>query len=68
MKKTYEKPHLEVVELRYQKALLLSASTGFFTDEVLAPYFDSSEDLTPYFDGGDVIGDKILLYESILPI
>jgi hypothetical protein len=68
MKKTYEKPHLEVVELRYQKALLLPASVGGYTDENLAPFFDSSEDLTPYFDGGDVIGDKILLYESILPI
>jgi len=60
MKKTYEKPQLEVVELRYQKALLLPASVGGYTDENLAPFFDSSEDLMPYFDGENVIEDMAL--------
>ena len=59
MKKTYEKPHLEVVELRYQKALLLPANVGGYTDENLAPYFDG-DDLAPYFDGENVIEDMAL--------
>ena len=41
MKKKYEKPQLEVLELHYQPALLLPASGGGYTDEVLAPDFDS---------------------------
>jgi hypothetical protein len=56
MKKTYEKPHLEVVELRYQKALLLPVSGALLTDEVLAPDY-ATEVLLP----DDDLSDKLFM-------
>ena len=44
MKKIYEKPQLEVLELLHQDALLLPASGGGSTDEALSRGFDFEDE------------------------
>jgi len=63
MKQTYRKPQLEVLQLHYQRALLLSVSGALLTDEVLAPDY-ATEVLLP----DDDLSDKLFMDVLVDPM